>query len=109
MKLYGFGSRGVAIRPINPPVPDDDPIPLFRTREEVQDEIDKINAERGIGSLHVIEFEGGGPRLTLEQIRACENAVSYAGYPYFRAQGPEFVAELLGTLREMRREAEADA
>lgn len=58
--LYGLGgARGVAMRP-----PAEDyleeawsPIPLFRSRDEVQAIIDARNAERGVGSLHVIEYE----------------------------------------------------
>lgn len=57
--LYGFGSRGVAVFPPNER-PEDGffaPIPLFQTREEVQARIDARNAERGIGNLHIIEYE----------------------------------------------------
>lgn len=55
--LYGFGSRGVAVFPPDEKPDGIEPIPLFQTSEEVQAGIDAQNAKRGIGNLHIIEYE----------------------------------------------------
>ena len=55
MKLYGLGRRGVAIH-----MPDSDPdmpLPLFTDPAPVQAVIDEQNRKRGLGVLHVIEYE----------------------------------------------------
>jgi hypothetical protein len=54
MKLYGLGSRGVAVYP--PESDTDRPIPLFRSEAEVEAIIARKNERHGVGNLHVISF-----------------------------------------------------